>query len=203
MSANLEPKQSKGTHENGTAADGELARARVAELLDDVTVGDDKGARRSLLGGRGAGERESAKAVLPSLSVAGEKRESNGHDGSDDDTLTNVVAAIDVNLDDAINPSRVKLSAVKIKGRPGGVAIEIAEGPWPELMRMLAERLTAAEGFFRGGRVVLNVGPRLLRETELREVCAILEVHDMKLGVVVLPTPPLPEVIVMTVPGIR
>ena len=78
----------------------------------------------------------------------------------------------------------VPLAAVKIKGRPGGVSVEIGEGEWNDLIKLLEERLNAAEGFFRGGRVVLEVGSRPLESSQLRQVRRILEFHEMKLGVV-------------------
>jgi septum site-determining protein MinC len=75
-------------------------------------------------------------------------------------------------------------SAVKIKGRPGGVSLELGEGDWDELIHLLADRLNAAEGFFRGGRVVLDVGQRPLVEEQLRQVRNLLEFHEMQLAVV-------------------
>ncbi|MCC6454411.1 MAG: septum site-determining protein MinC [Caldilineaceae bacterium] len=75
-------------------------------------------------------------------------------------------------------------SAVKIKGRPGGVSLELGEGDWDELIHLLADRLNAAEGFFRGGRVVLDVGPRPLVEEQLRQVRNLLEFHEMQLTIV-------------------
>lgn len=75
-------------------------------------------------------------------------------------------------------------SAVKIKGRPGGVSLELGEGEWDELILLLEERLKAAEGFFRGGRVLLDVGIRGLDEANLRQVQQLLEVHEMQLAVV-------------------
>ncbi len=75
-------------------------------------------------------------------------------------------------------------ATVKIKGRPTGVAVELGEGDWAELIELLAERLAAADGFFRGGKVVLEAGPHRLVEEQLREVRNLLELHDMKLGVV-------------------
>ena len=78
----------------------------------------------------------------------------------------------------------VPLNAVKIKGRPGGVSVELGEGNWPDLLKLLEERLVAAEGFFRGGRVVLEAGPRLVVESQLRELRAVLESHEMILGIV-------------------
>lgn len=77
-----------------------------------------------------------------------------------------------------------KRATVKIKGRPTGVAVELGEGDWDELIELLAERLAAADGFFRGGKVVLEAGPHRLEEEQLRAVRNLLEVHDMKLGVV-------------------
>jgi septum site-determining protein MinC len=75
-------------------------------------------------------------------------------------------------------------SAVKIKGRSGAVSVELGDGEWVDLMHLLEERLASAEGFFRGGKVLLEVGPRPVSEEQLREVRRILEVHQMKLGLV-------------------
>jgi len=75
-------------------------------------------------------------------------------------------------------------SAVKIKGRPGGVSLELGEGEWDELINLLEDRLKTAEGFFRGGRVFLDVGPRPLTEEKLRQVRQLLESHEMQLAVV-------------------
>ncbi len=76
------------------------------------------------------------------------------------------------------------LTAVKIRGRPGGVSIEMGEGDWDDLIKALDERLSAAEGFFRGGRAVLELGPREASEERLRQVRVILVRHDMTLGIV-------------------
>jgi septum site-determining protein MinC len=64
------------------------------------------------------------------------------------------------------------------------VLIEVGEGEWPELLEVVDERISAAEGFFRGGRAVLEVGPRVLVEDDLRRMRSVLERHDMKLGIV-------------------
>ncbi len=89
--------------------------------------------------------------------------------------------------DDAPSPTvglRTPRSAVKIKGRPGGVSLELGEGEWDELILLLEERLNAAEGFFRGGRVLLDVGVRALDEDNLRQLHALLATHEMQLAVV-------------------
>jgi len=76
-------------------------------------------------------------------------------------------------------------AAVKIRGRPGGVSIEmVEEGDWDDLLKALDERLSAAEGFFRGGRAVLELGPREAAEDDLRQVRTTLVRHDMTLSVV-------------------
>lgn len=82
------------------------------------------------------------------------------------------------------NEEHVPPAAVKIRGRPGGVLIEVGEGEWSELLLVVDERIGAAEGFFRGGRAVLEVGPRVLVEDDLRRMRSVLERHDMKLGIV-------------------
>ena len=73
---------------------------------------------------------------------------------------------------------------IKIRGRPGGVAIEIGAGEWELVVMALQERLQAGDSFFRGGRVVLEVGDRILVEDHLRQICRLLEAHAMTLGVV-------------------
>lgn len=75
-------------------------------------------------------------------------------------------------------------SAVKIRGQPGGVSIQLGEGSWDALLNALAERLDTAEGFFRGGRAVLELGSRETAEEQLRQVRTLLVRHDMALSVV-------------------
>jgi septum site-determining protein MinC len=88
---------------------------------------------------------------------------------------------------DAKPGSREELDAgaqIKIRGRPGGVAVDFGTGEWDPLLKSLKERLNVGEGFFRGGRVVLDVGDRVLVEEQLRQVCRLLEAHAMTLSVV-------------------
>jgi septum site-determining protein MinC len=75
-------------------------------------------------------------------------------------------------------------SVINIKGRADGVLIELGRGSWTELMEQLSERLRQAAGFFRGGKVTLNVGLRSLQEDELRLVRNVLDQFGMTLGVV-------------------
>jgi septum site-determining protein MinC len=94
------------------------------------------------------------------------------------------VATLPDDISSLTNGMSTPRSAVKIKGRPGGVSLELGEGEWDELIQLLEERLAAAEGFFRGGRVVLDVGQRPLVEENLRQVRQMLETHEMQLVVV-------------------
>jgi septum site-determining protein MinC len=84
----------------------------------------------------------------------------------------------------ASQPTAVPSGAVNIKGRGDGIAIEIGKGNWPDLIHHLGERLTQAAGFFRGGRVALDVGARPLLENELAQLRELLVTYTMTLGVV-------------------
>lgn len=75
-------------------------------------------------------------------------------------------------------------SAVKIKGRAGGIFVEIGEGVWADLLDTLGDRLKSAAGFFRGASVILDVGHRSLTSEELRYFISLLKAHEMALGVV-------------------
>jgi len=70
---------------------------------------------------------------------------------------------------------------ITIKGRGNTVAIQIGDGHWIYLLDILHERLLQSSGFFRGGQVALDVGPRTLLVSNLREVQAILHEHQMTL----------------------
>lgn len=83
-----------------------------------------------------------------------------------------------------ISVEQLARTAVRIRGRHGGVALEIGEGDWAPLLELLRERLTAADGFFRGGRVMLDVGVRSLHDAQIQQVGEILAEHEMHLTVV-------------------
>lgn len=84
----------------------------------------------------------------------------------------------------ALSGDPLARTAVRIRGRHGGVALEMGEGEWEPLLALLRERLQAADGFFRGGRVMLDVGERTLQESQLQQVGGILAEHEMRLAVV-------------------
>lgn len=74
--------------------------------------------------------------------------------------------------------------AVNIKGRAGGVLIEIGKGNWPELVVVLTDRLARAANFFRNGKVALELGARSLTEQELRHLYHLLAQHQLTLGLI-------------------
>ncbi|MCC6169564.1 MAG: septum site-determining protein MinC [Caldilineaceae bacterium] len=150
---------------------------KTANLVENVTLLDEHGARANgeARTGDGAGMHSAEhNGIIPDHGAADGK--------GTDDALSGGAPADEAPPALVIPP--VPLNAVKIKGRPGGVAVELGEGNWPDLLKLLEERLAAAEGFFRGGRVVLEAGPRLIVESQLRELRSLLEAHEMKLGIV-------------------
>lgn len=73
------------------------------------------------------------------------------------------------------------LDPVSIKGRSDGVSIELGQGRWSDVVDALSQRLVQSTGFFRGGRVTLDVGVRPLQESELAEISKLTEEHGLTL----------------------
>jgi len=74
--------------------------------------------------------------------------------------------------------------AVTIKGRSGGVLIEIGKGNWPDLVVVLKDRLARAGNFFRNGKVALDLGVRSLTDQDLRALYHLLAQHQLTLGLI-------------------
>jgi septum site-determining protein MinC len=74
---------------------------------------------------------------------------------------------------------------IVIKGTRDGVALTVGEGAWPELMASLAVRLQSTAGFFRGARVLMDVGVRAATPPDLEQVSGLLAEHEMTLVSVV------------------
>jgi len=70
---------------------------------------------------------------------------------------------------------------VIIKGTRDGVALTIGEGPWVELVAGLETRLRSTAGFFKGARVLMDVGARTVLQPELEQTAAALARYDMTL----------------------
>lgn len=75
-------------------------------------------------------------------------------------------------------------STINIKGRAGGILVEIGKGHWPELLVALAERLAGAGNFFRNGAVALDLAARPLSEPELRQVHKMFTEQTLELVLV-------------------
>ncbi|RMF27233.1 MAG: septum site-determining protein MinC [Chloroflexi bacterium] len=72
--------------------------------------------------------------------------------------------------------------AVTIKGIREGLLVTLTEaGPWTTVLAELEQRLTANPAFFKGGRVILEVGDRPLDEAAIRQVRDLLVRHDVLL----------------------
>jgi len=70
---------------------------------------------------------------------------------------------------------------VTIKGTRDGVALGIGEGAWADLMVSLDARLRATASFFRGARVLMDVGARTVTAQELQQAAQALARHGMTL----------------------
>ncbi len=73
---------------------------------------------------------------------------------------------------------------ILIKGTSDGMVITIGAGDWPSLLKHLARKLNQKSTFFKGGRVALSVGQRLLEAEALTAVGALLLEHHMTLWAV-------------------
>jgi septum site-determining protein MinC len=159
-------RQTKVTLDNGAGV--ETVHTRVAELLDDVTVAvavvtDQTPQPMNNL----IFPTQTPALSLPSSSTDGQP-----------------LVATPANADDVEILTTIELNAIKIKGRAGGIAIEIGEGNWPDILNILDKRLKSALNFFRGGQVVLDVDSRPLTNEELHEFCVVLKANEMNLAMV-------------------
>jgi len=73
---------------------------------------------------------------------------------------------------------------VIIKGTSSGVVVTIGAGNWGTVLRNLAQKLEQRSSFFKGGRVAVAVGERLLNEEELEALGTLLADHQMTLWAV-------------------
>lgn len=73
---------------------------------------------------------------------------------------------------------------INIKGTSDGLIITLGAGAWSGLLDELEQRLSEKASFFKGGRVGLAVGPRQLTRSELEQVGAVLNHHNVTLWAV-------------------
>lgn len=72
--------------------------------------------------------------------------------------------------------------SIVIKGLRDGLSVTLPDaGSWSEALSALEARLTESPAFFKGGRVALAVGTRLLDEASVRQARDLLVRHDVTL----------------------
>lgn len=76
------------------------------------------------------------------------------------------------------------LDRVSIKGTGDGLTITIGSGNWQTILEELSRQLSQRATFFKGGRVALVVGERLLSAEELEAVGQLLANQQMTLWAV-------------------
>ncbi|MBI3914776.1 MAG: septum site-determining protein MinC [Chloroflexi bacterium] len=79
------------------------------------------------------------------------------------------------------------MTPISFKGTREGIHISLGDQPWREIMDELGQQLVrpGAQSFFRGARVQLDTGARLLGVTELEELIALMAQHQMTLTSVI------------------
>ncbi len=73
---------------------------------------------------------------------------------------------------------------VTLKGTAEGIRLKPVAAAWDDVLRALQVALQEAEAFFRGGRVILEMGERELSKSELVTLRTILDQFDMELWAV-------------------
>ncbi|MEM7345635.1 MAG: septum site-determining protein MinC [Chloroflexota bacterium] len=70
---------------------------------------------------------------------------------------------------------------IVIKGTSDGLTISIGSGHWENILTELGEELSQKAAFFKGGRVLLSVGNRLLDAPQIEAVGDLLSTQQMSL----------------------
>ena len=168
------------TQQNGEQVDA--VRSRIASLMDGVTERDNNPqgtvARPDL-----------PQATSPQVTVPPALDEAPSWPRTHNSSHTGAAIVPPVNgptvmpLADDVLPSAAA-TAVNIKGRSGGILIEIGKGPWPQIFTTLTERLASAGNFFRNGKAALDVQARPMAEQELRQVVTLLAGYALELALI-------------------
>jgi len=77
-----------------------------------------------------------------------------------------------------------KSSLIQIKGIRDGLLITLAGADWPDLVAAFIENIESRSAFFKGARVVLDVGPQDLRVADLSKLRDQLSEHSVSLWAV-------------------
>jgi septum site-determining protein MinC len=73
---------------------------------------------------------------------------------------------------------------IEVKGIKNGLLIEIKAGDWDEQEEALLSHIDANQAFFKGARLVLDVGDRVLKSPQLSTLRGELSDRDIKLKAV-------------------
>lgn len=73
---------------------------------------------------------------------------------------------------------------ISIKGTSDGLTITIGLGNWENILKEIENQLSQRSNFFKGGRVALVVGKRLLDETQIKALGNLLTKQQMTLWAV-------------------
>ncbi len=70
---------------------------------------------------------------------------------------------------------------IEVKGIKNGLLIEIKDGEWEEKVRELISHIDANQAFFKGAKLVLDVGDRSLKSPQLSSLRGELSDYEIKL----------------------
>lgn len=77
------------------------------------------------------------------------------------------------------------MSVISIKGIRDGLLVALDDSAtWAEVERALLDAIEARSGFFRGARIALQVGDRVLDREDIRKLSARLAEHDIRLAAI-------------------
>ncbi len=80
-------------------------------------------------------------------------------------------------------------SIVSIKGVQDGLVITLGEGGWPQVEASLLDAIRMRKDFFRGARIALQVGDRILDREDIRKLREKLAEHDVALSAILGQSP--------------
>ena len=70
---------------------------------------------------------------------------------------------------------------IVIKGTRDGVSLSIGNGDWADMMAGLQGRLRSTAAFFRGARVLMDVGARAISRSDIEQAAQVLKPYEMSL----------------------
>ncbi len=76
-------------------------------------------------------------------------------------------------------------TTIRLKGTPEGLRLKVGRLPWDEVLDGLKRSLAASQGFFRGGKVIVELEGRALDEGTLRSLQRLLDAHELTLWAVI------------------